>query len=120
MPKYLLSVHSVEGAPRQPMTDDEMKKMMTDVRTLEDDMKSTGAFVFGGRLEPAQSAAVVRVADGETLRTDGPFAETKEHLGGFYILEAEDVAAALMWASRTADCVRTSIELRGFWEEGQS
>jgi hypothetical protein len=80
-------------------------------------MKSAGAWVFGGRLHQPESATVVRVAGGETLTTDGPFVESKEHLGGFYIVEAEDLDAALSWAAKTADCVNTAIEVRPFWDQ---
>jgi hypothetical protein len=120
MPKFLLSVHSVEGQAREPMTDEEMEQMSTRVRALEDEMSSAGAFIFGGRLQNPDAATVVRVSDGRTLTTDGPFAETKEHLGGFYIIEAEDLDGALSWASKTADCVNTAIEVRPFWDQGGS
>jgi hypothetical protein len=115
---YLLSAHSVEGEAREPMAEDAMQRVMARVRALEDDMKSTGAWVFGGRLHAPDTATVVRVAEkGEVLTTDGPFAESKEHLGGFYIIEAEDLDAALSWASKTAECVKTAIEVRPFWDE---
>ncbi|TMK98199.1 MAG: hypothetical protein E6G34_11095 [Actinobacteria bacterium] len=117
MPHYLLSAHSVEGEARQPMTDEEMKEISMRVGALEDEMKSAGAFVFGGRLHQPDAATVVRVSDGQVLTTDGPFAETKEHLGGFYIIEADDFDAALSWASKTADCVHTAIEVRAFWDQ---
>jgi hypothetical protein len=114
---YLLSAHSVEGEAREPMTDEEMQKVMARVRALEEEMKSSGAWVFGGRLHEPDTATVVRVSDGEVLTTDGPFAESKEHLGGFYIIEAEDLDAALSWASKTSDCVNTAIEVRPFWDQ---
>jgi hypothetical protein len=120
MPQYLLSAHTVEGQPREPMTDEEMKNLMMRVRALEEEMKSAGAWVFGGRLQQPDAATVVRVSDGEVLTTDGPFAETKEHLGGFYIIEAEDLDAALSWASKTAGCVNTAIEVRSFWDQSGS
>jgi hypothetical protein len=119
MPQYLLSAHSVEGEAREPMTDQEMSAVYTRVRALEEQMKSAGAWVFGGRLHEPGSATVVRVSDGEVLTTDGPFAETKEHLGGFYIVEAEDLDAALGWAAKTAGCVNTTIEVRPFWDQSQ-
>jgi hypothetical protein len=116
MAQYLLSAHSVEGEAREPMTDEEMKEVMMRVGALEEEMKSAGAWVFGGRLHGPDTATVVRVSDsGEVLTTDGPFAESKEHLGGFYIVEADDLDAALSWASKTADCVKTAIEVRPFW-----
>jgi hypothetical protein len=120
MPQYLLSAHSVEGKAREPMTDEEMREVYARVRALEDDMKSAGAWVFGGRLHQPDTATVVRVSDGEVLTTDGPFAETKEHLGGFYIIEADDLDGALSWASKTADCVSTAIEVRSFWDQSES
>jgi hypothetical protein len=117
MTQYLLSAHSVEGEARDPMTEEEMQQVTKHVRLLEEEMKSAGAWVFGGRLHKPDTATVVRVSDGEVLTTDGPFAESKEHLGGFYIIEAEDLDAALSWASKTADCVHTPIEVRPFWDE---
>jgi hypothetical protein len=117
MPQYLLSAHSVEGEAREPMSEEEMKALYMRVRALEEEMKSAGAWVFGGRLHQPDAATVVRVSDGKILTTDGPFAETKEHLGGFYIIEAEDPDAAIAWASKTADCVNTAIEVRSFWDQ---
>jgi hypothetical protein len=121
MAHYLLSAHSVEGKAREPMTDEEMNEFYMRVGALEEDMKSAGAWVFGGRLHEPDTATVVRVSDsGEVLTTDGPFAESKEHLGGFYIIEAEDLDAALSWASKTADCVKTAIEVRPFWDQREA
>ena len=65
---------------------------------------------------PARRATVVRVSDGEVLTTDGPFAESKEHLGGFYIIEAEDLDSALGWASKVTAAVAKPIEVRPFRE----
>ena len=114
MTKYLLSVHSVEGEARDPMTEEEMQQLMERVGALEQEMKSTGAWLFGGALHEADTATVVRVSDGEVLTTDGPFAEAKEHLGGFYIIEANDLDAALAWASKTTAAVSKPIEVRPF------
>jgi hypothetical protein len=120
MPHYLLSAHSVEGEAREPMTDEEMKESYRRVGALEGEMKSAGAWVFGGRLHAPDTATVVRVSEGEVMTTDGPFAESKEHLGGFYIVEAEDLDAALLWASKTAECVNTAIEVRPFWDQREA
>jgi hypothetical protein len=91
------------------------------VHDLEEEMKSAGAWVFGGRLHEPDTATVVRVSDrGEVLTTDGRFAESKEHLGGFYIIDVEDLDAALAWASQTADCVKTAIEVRPFWDQSEA
>jgi hypothetical protein len=119
MTQYLLSAHSVEGETRDPMTDEEMQRITEQVGILEEEMKSDGAWVFGGRLHAPDTATVVRVSDGKVLTTDGPFAESKEHLGGFYIVEAEDLDAALAWASKVTLAVRTPIEVRPFAEQPQ-
>src|SRR6266581_3037344 len=116
MTRYLLSVHSVAGEVREPMTDEEMQQSYQQLDVLEEEIKSAGAWVFSGRLHEPDTATVVRVSDGEVLTTDGPFAESKEHLGGFYIIEAEDLDAALAWASKTTDCVKRPIEVRPFWQ----
>src|SRR5260370_42607239 len=100
MTKYLLSMHSVEGEAADPMTEQEMQQFMGRVGVLEEEMKTEGAWLFGGALYEAETATVVRVSDGDVLTTDGPFAEAKEHLGGFYILQRDDLDAALAWASK--------------------
>ena len=117
MTQYLLSAHSVEGEARDPMTDEEIQQMTTHVGALEEEMRSAGAWVFTGRLHAPDTATVVRVSDGEVLTTDGPFAESKEHLGGFYIIEAEDLDAALAWASKVTLAVRTPIEVLPFAQQ---
>ena len=114
MARYLLSVHSVEGEAREPMTQEEMQQSYQQVLLIEDEMKSAGAWVFSGRLHEPDTATVVRVSKGEVLTTDGPFAESKEHLGGFYIIEAGDLDAALAWASKVTEVINTPIEVRPF------
>jgi hypothetical protein len=114
MAKYLLSVHSVAGEVGEPMSDQEMQKYMEQINVLEDEMKSAGAWVFGGALHQPDTATVVRVSNDEVLTTDGPFAESREHLGGFYIIEAEDLDAALAWASKVTAVVTKPIEVRPF------
>ena len=114
MTKYLLSVHSVEGEARDPMTQEQMQQFMKQIGALEEEIKSAGAWVFSGRLHEPDTATVVRMSEGEVLTTDGPFAEAKEHLGGFYIIEADDLDAALAWASKTSAAVAKPIEVRPF------
>ena len=97
-----------------------MQQSWKQMNVLEDDMKSTGTWVFSGRLHGPDAATVVRVSDGDVLTTDGPFAEAKEHLGGFYIIEAKDLDAALGWAARVAAAVGKPIEVRPFWSEAQA
>ncbi|NUP46844.1 MAG: hypothetical protein HOW97_05945 [Catenulispora sp.] len=117
MAKYLLSVHSVDGEVREPMTDEEMQQSFKQVMAFQEEMKSAGVWVFGGRLTEPATATVVRMSAGQVLTTDGPFAESREHLGGFYIIQAEDLDAALGWASRVTDLIGQPIEVRPFWDE---
>ena len=114
MAQYLLSVHSVEGEVREPMTDEEMRQGFKQVGTLEAEMKSAGAWLFGGRLHEPDTATVVRISNGEVMTTDGPFVESKEHLGGFYIIEAADLDAALGWASKVTRTISAPIEVWPF------
>src|SRR5215471_12520676 len=114
MAQYLLSVHSVEGEVREPMTEQEMQQSWKQVGILEKEMMSAGAWVFSARLHEPDTATVVRVANGEILTTDGPFAEAREHLGGFYVINADDLDSALNWASKVTRCIGSPIEVRPF------
>jgi hypothetical protein len=96
-----------------------MQGFMKRIFELEDEMKSAGALFFGGALHDADTATVVRMSEGEVLTTDGPFAESKEHLGGFYIIEADDLDGALAWASKTSAAVGHPIEVRPFAHESE-
>lgn len=116
MSQYLLSVHSVEGAVQEPRTPEDMQAFMQRVNALESEMKAVGAFVFGGRLHDADTATVVRAGDGDVVMTDGPFAESKEHIGGFYIINADDLDAALAWAGQVVEAIEAPIEVRPFFE----
>jgi len=116
MAQYLLSMHSVEGEARDPMTEEEMQQSQERIGALHEEMKSAGAWVFVGRLHEPDTATVVRVSEGQTLTTDGPFAESKEHLGGFYIVEAEDLDSEIGWASKTAAIIAAPIEVRPLHE----
>ena len=114
MTHYLLSVHSVDGEARDPMTDEEIQRSWKQIQVLNEELKSAGAWVFSGRLHEPDTATVVRMSDGEVVTTDGPFVEAREHLGGFYIIEAEDLDAALVWASKATAAVGKPIEVRPF------
>jgi hypothetical protein len=95
------------------MSDEQMQEFMGKIGALEQEMNAANALVASGRLADVD-AATVRVEDGETLTTDGPFAETKEHLAGFYIVNASDIDEALTWASKTTACFGQPIEVRQF------
>ena len=114
MAQYLLSVHSVDGQAREPMTDEETAQSHHQLGILEQEMKSAGAWVSSGRLHDPATATVVRISGGEVVTSDGPFVESKEHLGGFYIIQAEDLDGALGWASRVTGAIRVPIEVRPF------
>jgi len=115
MKQYLLSVHMVEGAPMPSM--DEMEAAFHDVDVFNGELKSAGAYVFAGGLLPATSATVVRVQAGEVLLTDGPFAEAKEQIGGFWVIGAADLDAALAWAAKGAAACRNPVEVRPFQDD---
>jgi hypothetical protein len=116
MPRYLLSTHSVAGATREPMTDEEMQRAWAPIQALEAEMKAAGAWVFSARLHDPATATVVRVSGDEVVTTDGPFVETKEHLAGFYIIEATDLDAALGWAAKVTRLISSPIEVWPFMD----
>jgi hypothetical protein len=114
MARYLLSTYVAEGEGREPMTDEQRQHAWQEINALETDMKSAGAWVFSGRLHDADTATVVRVSGADVVTTDGPFVEAREHLGGFYIIEAADLDAALGWASRVTRTISSPIEVWPF------
>jgi hypothetical protein len=116
MSQYMLSVHSGSGARREPMSPAAMQESWTRINAIEEDLKASGAWVFSGRLHGADTATVVRTSGGNVLTTDGPYVESKEHLGGFYIISAEDLDGALSWASRVSAAINMPIEVRPFAE----
>jgi hypothetical protein len=114
MPRYLLSTHSVAGATREPMTEEQMLRAWAPIQALEADMKSAGAWVFSARLNDADTATVVRMSGDDVVTTDGPFVEAKEHLAGFYIIEAADLDEALGWATKVTRLISSPIEVWPF------
>jgi hypothetical protein len=115
MKQYLLSIYQPDGPPPADL---DLTRIMRNVHTLRDDMKRAGAWVFSGGLHDASTETVVRVKDGDTLLTDGPFTEGKEHLGGVTIIKATDLDAALEWGRKLAAVLSPlSIEVRPFHDE---
>lgn len=109
MAQYLLSVYQPVGpAPALEI----LEPIMQDLEALNREMKAAGAWVFAAGLHPTETATVVRQQGSEVLITDGPFAEAKEHLGGFTVIEAEDLDAALGWAGKLARATTLPIEVR--------
>ena len=111
MSQYMLSVHTAPGQPRDPMTDEEQQAGYARIAGIEADMEAVGAFLFSARLSEPAAAKVVR-GPGKPKSTDGPFAETKEHIGGFYLIEAPTIESALEWASRVSEAIGEPIEVR--------
>ena len=112
MAEYLLSVHMVEG--EEPPAPEIVEQMYKDVDVVNQEMKDAGVWVFAGGLHPATTATVVRVKDGEVVTTDGPFAETKEQLGGFWVIQVPDLDAALAWAAKATAACKAPVEVRPF------
>ena len=108
MRQYLLSVYQPDGEPPPGL----LAPIMADLDALAEEMRAAGAWVFSAGLHPAGTATVVRDRDGEALLTDGPFTEGKEHLGGFTIINAPDLDAALAWGARMARASTLPIEVR--------
>jgi hypothetical protein len=111
MRQYLLAVHIDESDATTP---DEQAYQRVDVFNAE--LQAAGAWVFAGGLHPSAASTVVRAQGGSVVTTDGPFAETKEQLGGFWIVNAPDLDAALAWAAKGAAACGAPVEVRPFQE----
>ena len=122
MPHYMLAAHTRQEDTAPALTDEEMKASWQRIQRVEADLKSADAWVFSARLHDPDTATVVRVSNGDVLTTDGPFAESKDHLGGFYVIEAADLDGALAWGARVTEAIGSPIEVRPFagvaWEPG--
>jgi hypothetical protein len=120
MNHYLLSTHAGQDEEHhEPMAPEMMQEFMSRIVALEADMEASGTFVFGGRLADPDAATVVRAGGGQTIMTDGPFVESKEHIAGFYIINAADLDAALAWADKVVACIGAPIEVRPFTATGK-
>lgn len=113
MTQYLLSVY-VDDAEMAKVTPDQMQQMYTNVEAVNERIRAAGAWVYGNGLHPASTATVVREQGNDVLTTDGPYLETKEYLGGFWIIEAPDLDAALAWAREATVACKGPIEVRPF------
>jgi hypothetical protein len=114
MTQYLLSVYQPDGDLPPP---EFLEKVMRDVDAVDRELRDAGAWVFAGGLHPPSTATVVRVQGGDVLMTDGPFAEGKEHLGGFTIIEVPDLDVALKWGRKLAQATTLPVEVRPFQGE---
>ena len=114
MKQYLLSVYHPEGEIPAPEV---IEKIMRDVDALNEEIRAAGAWVFAGGLHPSSTATVLQVQGSDVLVTDGPFAEGKEHIGGFWVIKAPDLDAALEWGRKATRACTAAVEVRPFREE---
>jgi hypothetical protein len=114
MKMYLLSVYQPDGDPPPPEI---LDPIMRQVHALQDELKAAGAWVFSGGLHAPSTATVVHMKDGDVVTTDGPYIEGKEHIGGFTIIKAPDLDAALEWGRKAARAITLPIEVRPFQDQ---
>jgi hypothetical protein len=111
MKQYLMSIYQPDGRPEQEVLD----RVLRDLDALNQEMRAAGAWVFSGGLHPPSTATVLRAVDDDVLVTDGPFIEAKEFLGGFTVIQAADLDAALEWGRRLAAVLSPlAVEVRPF------
>jgi hypothetical protein len=115
MTQYLIAV--VGEPDYETLAPEDMQQIMTDVDAVVEDARAQGVFVFGGGLHGSEATTVVDSSTGVPVVTDGPYAETKEAMGGFSIIEAPDLDAALAWAGRFSAACRCPQEVRPFMED---
>jgi hypothetical protein len=116
MAQYLLSVWHDEEY-EVDFSSDLMQRIVGQVSAFNEELQASGSWVFANGLQPASSATVVRSVNGEVSMTDGPYAESKEQMGGFWVIEASDLDAALDWARRGAAACEQPVEVRPFQGE---
>lgn len=119
MPQYFLSVHHGEGDDEAmaTMTEDDMQRLFTQVDAFNNRLQAEGAWLFAGGLMPIEQSTCVDATGERPIVTDGPFSESKEYLGGFWIIEAADLDAALAWAAEGSRACEGKVEVRPFQGE---
>jgi hypothetical protein len=111
MTQYLLAMYQPTGGSLPP---EQLEPIMRDLDAVNQELRAAGAWVFAGGLHEPSASTMVRAKDGDVLTTDGPFAEGKEHMGGFTIIDVPDLDAALGWAGKIAEASTLPIEVRPF------
>ena len=111
MPQYLLTIYQPDGAPPPPEV---LEPIMAELGALNREMQDAGVWVFAAGLHAPETATVLRAAGDDVLVTDGPYVESKEHLGGFTVIDVPDLDTALRWGRRTALASGLPIEVRPF------
>lgn len=114
--RYMLLIHSDETVYPK-MSEHQMGELMAAYGKFHQEVEGAGVYRDAARLRDTSSATTVRVRDGKTLTTDGPFAETKEQLGGYYLIEVKDLDEALKWAAKIPSAKYGSVEVRPVWDE---
>lgn len=114
MTQYLMSVYIDESVL---VAEDKMEQAYQQVDEFNTELRQAGVWMFAGGLHPASTATVVRAINGEVITTNGPYAEATEVLGGFWVIEAPDLDAALGWARKAAVACMGPIEVRPFQDE---
>jgi hypothetical protein len=107
--QYLLSIYQPDGDTPPPEV---LEPIMADIGALNAELRAAGAWVFTGGLYPPDTATVLRAADGDVVVTDGPYPEGKEHIGGFWVITAPDLDAALGWARKATEACQLPVEVR--------
>jgi len=114
MTQYLLALYKADD---EKLPEEQTRQVWADVNVLGDRLTAAGAFVFQGGLDGgSESATVVRQSGGDFVMTDGPYTETKEHLAGFWIINAADLDEALEWAKLTTVAQQRPIEVRPLFD----
>ena len=117
MKQYMLSIYH----PDEPIPEPEViEKIVRDVDALNGELRAAGAWVFAGGLHPSTTATVLQVRGDDVLVTDGPFAEGKEHIGGFWIIKAPDLDAALEWGRKATRACTVPVEVRPLREDSEA
>lgn len=115
--QYLLLIY-LDEARWPAMTPAQQEQGMAAYKAFNEALTKAGAFKAASRLQPTATATTVHVADGKTQVLDGPYAESKEQLGGFYLIDVPDLDAALSWAARCPGASHGTIEVRPLWSGG--
>jgi hypothetical protein len=113
--RYMLLIHANE-IQEANIPPEAMGKLMAEYYAFSEELLKSGAMRGGERLRPTTSATTVRVRNGDTLTTDGPFAETKEQFGGYYMIDVPDLDEAIRWASKIPGAKYGCVEVRPIWE----
>lgn len=116
--RYMLLINSDE-AVYPKMSEAEMGQLMADYGKFHAEIEAAGVYKGSDRLQPTTTATTVKLRNGETIITDGPFAETKEQLGGYYLIDVKDLDEAIAWAKKVPTANYGSVEVRPIWEMAQ-